>query len=169
MPYSVIIGDTRGVPSLSHVRPAAFYKGGGRKSARFGMRAKLRKDIRAAAARPSPGKTRVRATWWCACVCGCREFHVCAGIHQDTRQSRERHYRGGALGTQEIRICRAAPIKRARRQVNFTCIVVYFVLSYSSKIDSSRKLQDTWLTSIISVDNLPLPRYVKVNDSAAKR
>lgn len=133
MPYSVIIGDTRGVPSLSHVRPAAFLKRGRRgRGARFGTRAKLRKDIRAAAASPfyeEDPRARhvvVRVRVWM------REFRVvCAGIYQDTRQSRERHYRGGALCARDSNLQGCANQKRARREINFLYIV--YILFYSIK------------------------------------
>lgn len=115
MPYSVIIGDTRGVPSLSHVRPAAFLKRGGRgRGARFGTRAKLRKDIRAVAASPFYGEDPRARHVVCVRV-WMLDFHVvCAGIYQDTRQSRERHYRGGALCARDSNLQGCALYQNAR-------------------------------------------------------
>lgn len=84
MPHSVIIGDTRGVPSLSHVRPAAFLskdEGWWEGVIRFGMCAKLCARIRAVASY-SEARSRVLAT----CLCADTEIScVYQGIYQDTR------------------------------------------------------------------------------------
>lgn len=135
MPYSVIIGDTRGVPSPSHVRPAAFFLCKvGHRGVRCGMCAKLRKDIRAAAAAFffPPEMIRVRATWWCARVlvrprahprvCRCvdtREFHVrrCTRI----RGPREKDIIGEGHGARDSNLqgcawCRSRGVGKERER-----------------------------------------------------
>lgn len=134
MPYSVIIGDTRGVPSLSHVRPAAFLKRGGRgRGARFGTRAKLRKDIRAVAASPFYGEDPRARHVVCVRV-WMMDFHVvCAGIYQDTRQSRERHYRGGALCARDSNLQGCANQKTRATRNKFCLYSIYSLLPYQKK------------------------------------
>lgn len=119
----------RGGPSLSHVRPAAFLKRGRRRrGARFGTRAKLRKDIRAAAASPfyeEDPRARPRGGAR-ACADAGISRGVRADIYQDTRQSRERHYRGGALCARDSNLQGCANQKRARREINF--LYIFYIL-----------------------------------------
>jgi len=95
MPHSVIIEDTRGVPSLSHVHPAAFLskEEGWEGVIRLGMCAKL--CVRIFVRPPLTIKhDPACAPRGGACV-WMQEFSVRRGI-PGYASSRERHYRGGA-------------------------------------------------------------------------
>lgn len=139
-------------------------RGGGGRGARSGMRAKLREDIRAAAALPPPDKIRVRATWWwCACVCGCRNF-TCAPVYIRIRAGAEKDIIGEGHCAQDSNLQGCANQTRATRNKFYLySIYVGTILKKKKNKFFTKITRHRWLVyyNYLVRQSFAFPRYVE--------